>query len=228
MPISPETMRIRQAALVEAAQQLIREKGGASFSMRELALKAGVSQATPYNLVGSKTLLLAKVVEIEFARFRAKMSALRCSDPLERVLEAVDLLADHYGSDQQFYFGFMRSAGTVDEGALGPVLLDEARALFKELMEGALETGNQQRLDAEIVTDILLRTLRATVEAWYVDAWNFPRFRDEFAYSARLILMPAIEASRQGKLLAELREIEGRLVCYPRGAVNASVQATAS
>lgn len=61
---------------MEAARTLIREKGGSGFSMRELAAKAGVSYATPYNLLSSKTNLLTLVVQEEFALFRHKMNLL--------------------------------------------------------------------------------------------------------------------------------------------------------
>lgn len=218
MPISPETIRARKAALVSAAHDLIKEKRGASFSMRELALKAGVSATTPYNLLGTKTNLLRLVVEMEFAQFRAKLPGLKSTAPLDRLLEAVDLLAIHYGSDQDFYFGFMRSASTIDDGALGPILLQEARTLYRELMSGIFADTGAESLDQEIVTDIFLRALRATVEAWYVDGWEFDRFRDEFGYTARLVLFPVLDGNHRATTYEQLLDIQKRLSAFPREA----------
>ena len=57
MAISPERREARRRNLALAAQALIRERGDAGFSMAQLAERAGVSPATPYNLVGSKAAL---------------------------------------------------------------------------------------------------------------------------------------------------------------------------
>jgi len=44
----------RRRRIIAAARDLIRETGNAGLSMRALAQRAGVSLATPYNLLGSK------------------------------------------------------------------------------------------------------------------------------------------------------------------------------
>lgn len=54
MALSDELRAARCRNLVDAAHALIRETGGTGFSMVQLAEKAGVSPATPYNLLGSK------------------------------------------------------------------------------------------------------------------------------------------------------------------------------
>ena len=62
MALSAERREARRRHLVEAAASLIRDNGGAGFSMLQLAERAGVSQATPYNLLGSKSELLRLIV----------------------------------------------------------------------------------------------------------------------------------------------------------------------
>ncbi len=70
--------------------------------MRALALRAGVSQATPYNLFGSKRAVLVSVLEDirDFGRFFAGAAAL---SPLERVLHAAALAVGYYERDPEFY-----------------------------------------------------------------------------------------------------------------------------
>ncbi|WP_418654973.1 TetR/AcrR family transcriptional regulator, partial [Acinetobacter baumannii] len=55
MALSPEAREARRRNIVDAAHELVRETGGAGFSMLDLARRAGVSPATPYNLLGSKS-----------------------------------------------------------------------------------------------------------------------------------------------------------------------------
>lgn len=53
----------RRRRLVKAASELIEERDDGSFSMPELAKRAGLSLATPYNLFGSKAAVLAQVFD---------------------------------------------------------------------------------------------------------------------------------------------------------------------
>ena len=76
MALSAERREARRRHLVEAAASLIRDNGGAGFSMLQLAERAGVSQATPYNLLGSKSELLRLIVAGEFEGFVARLAAL--------------------------------------------------------------------------------------------------------------------------------------------------------
>ena len=215
MPISPGTMEGRKSALVSAARALIREKGGAGFSMRELAKKAGVSPATPYNLLSNKANLLALVVQDEFQDFQAKLGALRHLDAFDRLFGAVDLLSSHYGSDRKFYFGLFRSSANGAEGALAQLVSGAGRAIFHDLLESAvLEYSEKPLVDTRMMTDVLLRVLRVTVEAWYLANWPVARFGDELAFSARLLLLVEFPGSAQGRLRADLLSLQARLLEY--------------
>lgn len=212
MPISEETLELRRAALISAARALIRERGSAGFSMLDLAKKAGVSAATPYNLLGSKSAILTIIVQQEFSAFRRKMTDLDDQDALSLILLVVDRLAKNYTADQQFYFGLFRAAGSAGENSLGAVMLSEGRSLFLEMVGSAIrQRASEQGLSANLVTDILLRNLRATVEAWYVDGWSIERFRDELAYSARLVLLPAFDGDTAAELRQQLIRLQRRL-----------------
>lgn len=212
MPISPETIESRRTLLVSAARDLIREKAGAGFSMLELAKKAGVSYATPYNLVSTKANLLALVVQEEFAFFRTMMAGQQADNPLTLLLAAVDSLAEHYAEDQQFQFGLFRAAGSAGEGAIGAAMLQEGRALFQDMVRSIVsEERDGASLDADRITDILLRVMRGTVEAWYVDSWSFERFRNELAFSARLILLPAVGSETAARLRTEMTVLQADL-----------------
>ncbi|PKQ00850.1 MAG: TetR/AcrR family transcriptional regulator [Alphaproteobacteria bacterium HGW-Alphaproteobacteria-13] len=212
MPISSETIESRKAALVAAARVLIREKGGASFSMRELALKAGVSTATPYNLISTKANLLTLVLEQEFREFRGEMAPLAKLGGLERLLNTIDLLCSHYASDQKFYFGLFKSAGTIDESSMALVMLEGGRALFGDMVRAAIaEEDEGGGFAAALVTGVLLRTMRATVEAWYVSGWSVARFHDEMAFAVRVVMMANYRGPVAESLRRELTVLQERL-----------------
>jgi AcrR family transcriptional regulator len=210
MPISQATIDQRKATLVAAAHDLIREKAGSGFSMLELARQAGVSPATPYNLLATKANILSLVVKEEFQLFRSKMACLEHNGQLSRLLSVIDLLSAHHSSDKEFYFGLFRSAG--NSGDLGPALREEGRLLFGEMVRSAItEEKSKRNLRPEMITDVLLRDLRGTVEAWYVDEWSVDRFRNEVAYSTRLILLPAFDGNAEARLRRELSDLEDLL-----------------
>lgn len=76
--------------VIDAAERLLRD-GRAEFSMRDLAVEAGVSFATPFNQFGSKAAIMqalsARRIETMAARFA---SAPSLTDATDRVLLAID------------------------------------------------------------------------------------------------------------------------------------------
>ncbi|UDL94075.1 TetR/AcrR family transcriptional regulator [Lichenihabitans sp. PAMC28606] len=79
--------------MVDAAERLLRE-GKAAFSMRDLAVEAGVSFATPFNQFGSKAAIMealsARRIDAMEARFAAAAPLISA---VARVLLAVDTAA---------------------------------------------------------------------------------------------------------------------------------------
>ena len=61
-------------ALIQAARQLIAEKGPAGFTFADAARSAGVSPAAPYRHFRDREALLADVAREGFQRFEAMLS----------------------------------------------------------------------------------------------------------------------------------------------------------
>jgi AcrR family transcriptional regulator len=62
-------------ALIDAALALVTEKQDWTFSLREVARRAGVSHSAPYNHFDDKQDLLVAVAEAGFERLRERMTA---------------------------------------------------------------------------------------------------------------------------------------------------------
>src|SRR4030081_2863753 len=68
-------------ALVDAALALIAEGELGTFSLREVARRAGVTSAAPYHHFKDKTALLAAVLEEGFVALRGRLEAALASLP---------------------------------------------------------------------------------------------------------------------------------------------------
>ena len=188
MALSAERREARRRHLVEAAASLIRDNRGAGFSMLQLAERAGVSQATPYNLLGSKSELLRLIVAGEFEGFVARLAALPPAPPLAHLLAATQAVVAHYTADPAFYRGLYHAAGGTEGSELRTLMQREGRQLWRQMVEAALSSGDLRPLvGANALTDILLRLIGANTESWLAEQWTPEQFTAEMALSCRLL-----------------------------------------
>jgi AcrR family transcriptional regulator len=62
-------------ALIDTALAMVTEEGAWNFTLREVARRAGVSHAAPYNHFADKSALLAEVAALGFQALRREMEA---------------------------------------------------------------------------------------------------------------------------------------------------------
>lgn len=195
MALSPEAREARRRNVIDAAHALIRETGGTGFSMVQLAQQAGVSPATPYNLLGAKAEVLRRVVEDEFASFAARLAAEPPREPLPRLLRAVDLVAVHYLAEPGFYRGLYGAMLGIEGNPLRETMSEQGQRLWAGLVRAAQDAGALALLlDADALTDVLLRMMAATVETWLAEQWDEARFSRELARASRLLLLGLVSA----------------------------------
>ena len=193
MALSSERLAARRFRLVEAAQALIRERGDAGFSMALLAERAGVSAATPYNLLGSKSELLRLVVRQDIARFVRELDGHGGDTPLATLLVAVDRLVDHYEADRAFHTALFRAAFSAPE--VRGVLSVESWTWWKTLVQAAAASGELAGVvRPALLTDALLRMMGSVVQTWLAEGWPRDRFALEMSVSVRLVLAAARDA----------------------------------
>lgn len=186
----------RRARIVQAARDLLRETGGAELSMRAIAARAGVSQATPYNLFGSKRAVLVSVLEDirDFGRHFASAAAL---PPFERVLHAAALAVGYYERDPDFYRVLWRnllgSGGDADRSAIFNPKRD---AFWTELLQAAADAGH---LRPGLPVTGLRRTLdavfRGTLLEWAIGELPTTALQPSVALGQVLVLRGAASAA---------------------------------
>jgi AcrR family transcriptional regulator len=111
---------LRQA-LIETAVKTIAKKGIDSLSLRELALRAGVSPGAPYHHFASRSELLASIAEEGFTRLAAQLIAARDGSPDDAGarLEALGLAYVTFAVSSLGYFRVMFHGDSASSGPSG-------------------------------------------------------------------------------------------------------------
>src|SRR5271169_97672 len=212
MALSPERRARRRDHLVEVARTLIREGGDAGFSMAQLAERAGVSPATPYNLLGSKSEILGVVVRDDSQSFVAKLSTSRDASALTTLLAATNAVVAHYEQDLPFYRGLFGAARRHDGKDLLNSMLAESRALWRLLVRAAVDSGElSNRLHVDPFTDVLLRMIAGTSAARFAGIWDGDRFRLEMSHAIRLLIAGVAMPPADRRLLEEILAVQAAL-----------------
>ncbi|UVO50888.1 TetR/AcrR family transcriptional regulator [Sphingomonas sp. SUN019] len=205
-------MAARRQHLVEAAQALIRERADAGFSMALLAERAGVSAATPYNLLRSKSEILRLVVREDIARFVRELKAQVGGTPLASLLIAVDRLVGHYEADRQFHIGLFRAAFGTDAPEVRGILSTESWAWWNRLVEAAADSGEiADIVRPRSLTDALLRMMGAVVQTWIAEGWPPDRFTLEMSLSVRLVLASACTPPLRDAMIRDIAALQAKI-----------------
>lgn len=117
----------RRRAILHGAETLVRETGSTDFSVRELAARTGVSLATLYNLIGSKSTILYALLNQCMDRVdMTRLASMERGDPVEHVFQAADAAVIVYTADPNFYRPLMRFLLGVPEPVHRPVFMERA------------------------------------------------------------------------------------------------------
>jgi AcrR family transcriptional regulator len=157
LPVSQARLDDRRRRLVATAQSLLRERYDAGFSMGELARRAGVSPATPYNLVGNRAEILQLVVEEEYRRLAAKLPNERPLGALRALLDAIDVLVAHYDDDRNFCRTAYRVIRSSDLPDVTETVLQSGGTVLRGFVRAAVDAGELSATVAvETFADILV------------------------------------------------------------------------
>jgi AcrR family transcriptional regulator len=127
-------------ALIETALQLVTEEQDWTFSLREVARRAGVSHRAPYNHFPEKLDLLAAVAAVGFERLRdGLLRAAASSDAVAAQLDAVCRAYMRLGLENPALYRLMfgpalSEAGSTDRPALARLAGAQARAVLEDVI----------------------------------------------------------------------------------------------
>jgi len=134
-------------ALIDTALQLVTEEQDWTFSLREVARRAGVSHRAPYNHFTEKLDLLAATAAVGFERLRDGMlRAMAGIDDAEAVLIAIVSTYVRLGLGNPALYRLMfgpalSAAGSEDRPTVARAAGAEARGVLEEVIRRGARTG---------------------------------------------------------------------------------------
>jgi AcrR family transcriptional regulator len=123
-------------ALIDAALTMLREEGAWSFTLREVARRAGVSHTAPYNHFNDKASLLAEVAALGFQSLRDRLGEAAREHPRSgrQALIGIGAAYVRFGVEQPAHYRLMFGPELAERH---PNLQEAADSTFAELT-GAL------------------------------------------------------------------------------------------
>jgi AcrR family transcriptional regulator len=134
-------------ALIETALQLITEEQDWTFSLREVARRAGVSHRAPYNHFPEKLDLLTAVAAVGFERLRdGLLRAIAGINDSERMLVAICGTYVRLGLENPALYRLMfgpvlSDTGTTDRPTVAKIAGAQARAVLEEVVLHGARSG---------------------------------------------------------------------------------------
>jgi AcrR family transcriptional regulator len=156
-------------ALVDAALAIVTDEQDWTFSLREVARRAEVSHAAPYNHFTDKNDLLSAVAALGFERLRDGMRAAvnRAEGPVAQLLATGRAYVRHGLKNPALYRLMFGPALTSSETGERPTLAREAGAEARAVLQGIILRGAQSGEFAVAAND-KRDLLAATLSAWSV------------------------------------------------------------
>jgi len=186
----------RRRRIVAAAAALVRENAYNDVSMIQIAQRAEVAPATLYNLFATKAAIFLQVFDLDLAAFEQSLTQAAGSDPLERVFQAIELVAMSYERDPAFNRALARATHDQVEH-LGAAIRKPRMQLWETLVAQIVAAGQlQPDTDPRLLSMALWQLMRGVFQDWASGAITAERFAQESAYGVCLMLQAyASEAS---------------------------------
>jgi AcrR family transcriptional regulator len=140
-PAAPYHHGDLRRALIDAALTMVIEEGAWNFTLREVARRAGVSHAAPYNHFADKSALLAEVAALGFhSLIRAlKDAAHGQSRSARQAFAGIGVAYVRFGAEHPAHYRLMFGAELGDRTRY-PALQEASEAAFG-ILTGVLERG---------------------------------------------------------------------------------------
>lgn len=151
----------RNAQILDAAFQMLEERGFSGLSMQAVARAARASNETLYNWYGDKTGLFRQLIAQNTAALRNRLDALPDQPPLDRLAAFGPLLLTMLLGPRAIALN--KAAAADDSGTLGPALAaagrDTVKPWVEEVMARAVACGQLQDAPPDTLAETYLTLL---------------------------------------------------------------------
>ena len=196
----------RRRRLVRAASELIAERDDGVFSMPELAKRAGVSLATPYNLFGSKAAVLAQVFERLVRGFRRDSAWMDGLPASERVLGVVDRLVLAYEQQGRLFRNLWKALYGLDLAEHRQLNLSLSHEIVHPLVASLVaDRLIPADIPAAAIETTLVRLFDASFEMWAAQGWTPAQLRTQLRSGFALVFLGLLDGTERDRLAAAIR-----------------------
>jgi AcrR family transcriptional regulator len=189
---------------------LIAETGDTSFATRELAIRAGVSAATPFNHFGSKRGILSAIVDRSLERLATRQEHARLGDPLERIFRNADAAVSYYAAKPRLFrpvFGEL-----LGNEALRYHTLQQANTSWRLGLDAAAEAGQLRRgRDLDVIANQLEVNWLGSLVLWIIGRVDGDGWKLQSEYGTALTLAGVVAAEELDRLGGRITRLERRL-----------------
>lgn len=163
--LTETTHREHQAAILDAARDLMATGGLEALSMRAVAERVGVSATALYHYFENKQALVDRVVRSAFERFGASLEAAARREP-RGSMERVAALGEAYirfALENEAYFRVIFSITLKDPRSLDELPGGGGYPLLRTCVAEAITSGAMRPADPDLVAHFLWSTVHGIV-----------------------------------------------------------------
>lgn len=177
--------------------------------MRALALEAGVSLKTPYNLFGSKHDLLACLMDADLDNYKEKVKKLKSRDAIHKIYDSLDLAMDTYRNEEVFYRGLFLAAIDSEDKSLMPIFLKPRILFWKDLIVAAMtENRIKENIDPAIVSKNIINLFSGCLQEWILGLNTTDIMHAEVGYGISVSLYASIRDSGKELILKKIEKYQ--------------------
>ena len=203
----------RRRAILHATETLVRETSSTDFSMRDLASRSGLSLATAYNLIGSKSTVLYALLNQCMDRVdTARMATLKRGDPIEHVFQAADAAVTIFTADPNFYKPLLRLLLGVPDPVQRPLFMERAYQYWWVVVSPLNERGAfKDGYSPQALARDLQIFFAGTIDFWVHNELNSAEFSAQIRAGVAIRLLSLGLDQYTARLKREIAEC-GKLI----------------
>lgn len=206
----------RRARITQAARALIHANGTDGFSMRSLAAIAGVSVATPYNLFGSKRLVVLSVLQGEIDRFQGRIVN-NVEDPLTTLFLLASLVTKQCCEEPTFnrsMLKFLRQEETEKQKPTSVFAEVESNILVDVI--DASKAANQLRSStiSTVLGEFLDYSLSTLIGIWVAGLISDDELEARATYSFCLATLASATDETIPRLREKMEQLQSRIELF--------------
>jgi AcrR family transcriptional regulator len=208
-------MDARRRRILDAASCMLAGAGLPGLTVRALAIKAGVTVPTIYNLIGAKDQVVAALIESALDGMDAALASVPGLRGIARAEAAVHASADLYFASPERYSAVFRALQELQadpgESSLGPLFRRAGDVFCTAVSEAQTDGDLHGRLKPVPLGHHILHAQVETFRLWGIGALPVDAVRARACYALYISLLADATKPTRRVLLDRMRESEAAL-----------------